>query len=385
MQHTAPTEYNHRLESSVGGYETKKISLKLVKSTVIAKMTLCRYITLTKWRKTLLFMTLFLVALRILGHKIPISVPTSMNGLSYSPELDFPENSEQIINSFNCSAAEDQGMVKIELETNTSSRIWEGLHIDQLKSIDGRFAGHSTKGRTVLTKVGTSFHPLMNATYRQLMKDLIIVFIDVAKQQNITYFLYSGSLIGSYRHHGMIPWDDDVDIAVYEEHKSNLKAAFSNLPKRFKRIVAKYRWKLTYRHLPLIRKGIQWSYPFLDISFFRLSSGNIYDSHRPWVARGFRYKICDVFPLVERPFWDMWLPVPRKTDVVLKASDDVHMCVSLSYSHSQERSLTGSFSVPCDTLRHYYPFVERITVNGTMVVEQLKFNDSIVHSILVKN
>ena len=174
MPDTAPTEYNHRLESSVGGYKTKKISLKSVKSAVIAKMTLCRYITLTKWRKTLLFMTLFLVALRILGHKIPISVPTSMNGLSYSPELDFPEN------TFNCSAAEDQGKVKIELETNTSSRIWEGLHIDQLKSIDGRFAVNSTKGRTVLTKVGTSFHPLMNATYRQLMKNLIVVFIDVA-------------------------------------------------------------------------------------------------------------------------------------------------------------------------------------------------------------
>ena len=183
----------------------------------------------------------------------------------------------------------------------------------------------------------------------------------------------------------MIPWDDDVDVVVYEKHKSNLKVALTSLPNSFKGIVTKCRWKLTYRHMPLIRKGISWSYPFIDISFFRLSFGNVYDADIPWAARGFSYKICDVFPLVERPFWDMWLPVPRKTDVVLKASYDINMCISLSYSHAQEMYLERSFSVPCDTLRQFYPFVERRMVNGTKEVEQLKFNDVIVHSIIVKN
>jgi hypothetical protein len=297
----------------------------------------------------------------------------------------FPVNFEQMIKSCRCSSPEYQDLLQIDLKTAPSSPLWKGLHTDRLKSLQGHVTGGSTKSRNVKNKVGTAYIPSINATYRRLMKDLIVVFNDFAKQQNITYFLYNGSLIGSYRHHGMIPWDDDVDVVVYEKHKSNLKVALTSLPNSFKGIVTNCRWKLTYRHLPLIRKGISWSYPFIDISFFRLSFGNVYDADIPWAARGFSYKICDVFPLVERSFWDMWLPVPRKTDVVLKASYDINICISLSYSHAQEMYLERSFSVPCDTLRQVYPFVERRMVNRTKEVEQLKFNDGIVHSIIVKN
>ncbi|KAK2140472.1 hypothetical protein LSH36_1335g00039 [Paralvinella palmiformis] len=351
-------------------------------------MVLFRHITLTKRRKSWLFTSLFVICLAfimILDIKGSISLRNIRYGLSYLPEILFSINIEQIINRCRYASLEDQDIVHIELKTGPSSRLWEGFHVDQMKSLQGLLTGGSTKDRNVMTKVGTTFLPRLNATYRRLMKGLIVVFNDIAKQHNLKYFLYGGSLIGSYRHHGMIPWDDDVDIAVYEKHKSKLKAAFSSLPKTFKGIVANDRWKLIYPHLPLIREDISWSYPFLDISFFHLSSGYVYDADLPWADKGFSYKMCDVFPLVERPFWDMWLPVPRRTDVILKASYDIAMCVSLSYSHSQEKFLERSFSVSCDTLRDYYPFVERRTVNGTVEVEQLKFKHTIVHSITVKN
>ena len=37
-------------------------------------------------------------------------------------------------------------------------------------------------------------------------------FIAICKEHSLTYFCCGGTAIGAVRHHGMIPWDDDVDV-----------------------------------------------------------------------------------------------------------------------------------------------------------------------------
>ena len=39
-------------------------------------------------------------------------------------------------------------------------------------------------------------------------------FISVCDQIGVQYFLAYGSLIGAVRHHGFIPWDDDLDVIM---------------------------------------------------------------------------------------------------------------------------------------------------------------------------
>lgn len=45
-------------------------------------------------------------------------------------------------------------------------------------------------------------------------KEMLKTMDTFFKKQNLTYFLWSGTLLGAVRHKGFIPWDDDIDLAM---------------------------------------------------------------------------------------------------------------------------------------------------------------------------
>lgn len=53
---------------------------------------------------------------------------------------------------------------------------------------------------------------LQNA--HRILKILLQDFDRVCQKYSLHYYLICGSLLGSVRHQGMIPWDDDVDVAM---------------------------------------------------------------------------------------------------------------------------------------------------------------------------
>ncbi len=50
--------------------------------------------------------------------------------------------------------------------------------------------------------------------HQKAMYHLLVAFDKVCRKLNIQYFLFSGTLLGAVRHHGFIPWDDDLDVLM---------------------------------------------------------------------------------------------------------------------------------------------------------------------------
>lgn len=70
---------------------------------------------------------------------------------------------------------------------------------------------------------------------QQIELEMLKVIIEVCEKLNITYYASNGTLLGTIRHKGFIPWDDDIDISLYrDDYEKFLKEAQQYLPSNYK-------------------------------------------------------------------------------------------------------------------------------------------------------
>lgn len=53
-----------------------------------------------------------------------------------------------------------------------------------------------------------------NEKVQRLTVELLKVYIQICEKYQLRYYFTGGALIGVLRHHGFIPWDDDIDVGM---------------------------------------------------------------------------------------------------------------------------------------------------------------------------
>lgn len=224
--------------------------------------------------------------------------------------------------------------------------------------------------------------------HRQYM-DLIFQTGSFLGSHNISYMIYAGSAIGSWRHWDIIPWDDDFDMIVDAKDSKKLTALLKD-PK----VLGLYPG-LNWTHglntydfpLPSIKlfsnnstrsfKRYKYTWPFVDIFFYTT------DSYYLKYKYGYKNLIPleGVFPLVLRPMGKYWLPAPAKPGIFQRTYGDYRsICAKSTWNHRDEKSQKYK-EVKCKELYDDYPFVMRNCELGKCIETLIK-NSTILAEII---
>ena len=60
--------------------------------------------------------------------------------------------------------------------------------------------------------------------HQALLLEMLKDFDAVCRRHHISYQLFAGTALGAVRHHGFIPWDDDVDVILMRSEYDRLFA-----------------------------------------------------------------------------------------------------------------------------------------------------------------
>ena len=69
--------------------------------------------------------------------------------------------------------------------------------------------------------------------YQEYMKAFLLFFDDFCRKNNISYSVFAGTMLGTIRNKGLIPWDGDIDVILTRKELMKLKSAFKHYHGRY--------------------------------------------------------------------------------------------------------------------------------------------------------
>lgn len=96
----------------------------------------------------------------------------------------------------------------------------------------------------------TNMQPLTIRQTQKISLEILHTIAEICEKQDFRYYLFYGTLIGAIRHHGYIPWDDDVDIMMPR-------------PDYDKLLIYLYQHINDYDHLKIFNHDVDPTYPYM--------------------------------------------------------------------------------------------------------------------------
>jgi|SRR6185503_9659057 len=168
------------------------------------------------------------------------------------------------------------------------------------------------------------------------------------KNKEVTYWLTAGSLLGAVRHQGMIPWDDDIDLAFFEKDIGTIISLRSDIKKMGYEIFVNRDYLKIYlidgQSISKEEGGVYpWKYPFIDLFPMKQYGDKvIYASER--LCNGFAnewFNFTDVSSLVLIAFGSLQVPIPNNASEYLERvyGQDVWDVAYADYNHAEEKRI----------------------------------------------
>jgi len=168
-----------------------------------------------------------------------------------------------------------------------------------------------------------------NLQTTELAESILFLVCHILRQENVPYYVDAGTLLGITRDQELIPWDDDLDIAISAtDHEACYQAISTVLPQLSMLTGVDYQLQKLYstqdfgavktgdlRSFKLTPINLSERKPLLDV-FIKYKSGKVMDS--VIASRGFRMPVEHLENLKWHDFKGHKISIPEKPELYLE-------------------------------------------------------------------